>query len=724
METVGATLSILVGGLILAAGQSAAAAPHFARDVVPVLTKAGCNAGACHGSFQGRGGFRLSLLGFDPAADYEAIFQTGRGRRVSLASPESSLILQKGTGAIPHGGGRRIEPESESYKILQEYLSLGGSSPTDWKLHVQNLSAVPKSATLAAGELLVVKSQARWSDGTGADVTEWALYDSRDPLVAEISGMGEIKAVGPGKTTVMVRYAGQVAAVEVTIPYGPPPDLSRFSPVNYIDMLVAAEWKRLGVAPAAGTTDSEFLRRVYLDLIGTLPSPDETRRFLASSDPEKRNKLIDELLERPEYVEYWSLKWGDLLRGHRRYLGERGLGSFSSWVRKSLRENKPLDEFTRELLTAQGNLYTAGPVAYYFVDSTPEELAETTAQVFLGVRMQCAHCHHHPLEVWSQDDYYGLAAFFTRVEAKNSGDNGRFGGLKSIRPLAAPLPNRGARPEVLPRVLGEVLAPGAPAVPEPDVRKRLADWIASPENPYFARNFANRYWSYLVGRGIVEPVDDLRATNPPSNAALLDALAKDFVDHKFDVKHLLRTICRSKTYQLAAERAPLRDRNGSLFTHRTLQRLSAEVLLDGVNQVCETSESFAGLPAGTRAISLPDPVTVSYFLATFGKPLRTTPCECGRMAGPDLSQALHLANGNVLQGKLANGQGRIARLLKEGKSDSNIAEELYLATFSRLPSEQERQVIEETLREVSARQEAWEDILWSLLNASEFVFQH
>jgi hypothetical protein len=699
--------------------------------VVPVLTKAGCNAGACHGSLQGRGGFRLSLLGFDPAADYEAIFKGARGRRVSLASPESSLLMQKALGNVPHGGGRRIELDSESHKILHEYLSLGAASPTDWKLQVQSLAAQPKSALLQPGARGVIQSKARWSDDSEMTVSPRALYDSSDPLVAEVSGNGEIKAVSPGKTTVMIRFAGQVAAVEVTVPYGPQPDLSQFKLVNYIDELVAAEWKRLGVTPAVVTSDSEFVRRVYLDLIGTLPRPEEVRKFLASSDPEKRNKLIDELLERPEYVEFWALKWGDLLRGHKRYLGERGLGSFTSWVRKSLRENKPLDEFTREILTSQGNLYTTGPVAYYFVDSTPEELAETTAQVFLGVRMQCARCHHHPLEVWSQDDYYGLAAFFTRVEAKNSGDNGRFGGLKSIRALSAPLRERGLRPEVQPKMLGETVvvansaigAAGSPAS-EPDVRKRLADWIASPQNPYFARNFANRYWSYLIGHGIVEPIDDLRATNPPSNAALLDALAKDFADHKFDVKHLLRTICRSRVYQLAAERAPARDRSGSLFTHRSLKRLSAEVLLDGVNQVCETSESFAGLPEGTRAISLPDPTTVSYFLMTFGKPLRTTACECGRMAGPDLSQALHLANSTALQGKLSSDKGHIARLIQENKTDIEIAGELYLAAFARLPSELERKVIAETLREVPVRQEAWEDILWSLLNSSEFVFQH
>lgn len=703
----------------------------FIKDVVPVLTKAGCSAGACHGSLQGRGGFRLSLLGFDPAADFEAIFKGARGRRVFLASPESSLLMRKAIGAVPHGGGKRIETDSMSYRVLDAYLSDGAPVPKDWQLHVQSLTANPKSATLKPGGSATIFSVAKWSDGSEQPISALALYDSSDPFVAVVSSSGEITAKNSGKTTVMVRFAGQVAVVEITVPYGAQSNLSQFKPVNYIDDLVAEEWKRLGVAPSAVAGDNEFIRRVYLDLIGTFPQPQEVTTFLASDNPDKRNKLIDDLLERPEYVDFWALKWGDLLRGHRRYLGERGLGSFTSWVRKSLRENKPLDEFSRELLTSQGNLYTHGSVGFYFVDSTPEELAETTAQVFLGIRMQCARCHHHPLEVWSQDDYYGLAAFFTRFEAKDSGDKGRFGGLKSIRALPLPARERGSRPAVQPRLLGEAAASaattssvsGAGAV-ESDVRTRLADWIVSPQNPYFARNFANRYWSYLVGRGIVEPIDDLRATNPPSNAALLDALVKDFTDHKFNVKHLLRTICRSRVYQLAAERSPIRDRDGSLFTHRSLKRLSAEVLLDGVNQVCETNESFAGLPEGTRAISLPDPTVASYFLTTFGKPVRTTACECGRMAEPDLSQALHLANGSALQGKLSSDKGRIARLIKEGKSNKEMADELYLATLARLPCESERIVIEETLREIPSRQEAWEDVLWTLLNSSEFVFQH
>ncbi len=697
-------------------------AVDFARDVVPALTKAGCSAGACHGSLQGRGGFRLSLLGYDPAADYDAIFKSARGRRVSLARPESSLLLRKAGGLMPHGGGRRIEPDSQVWQQLVEYLSQGASPPQTPPIAVTKLTISQPTLLLTVGQSVGVESQATWSDGQVRNVTALALYDSKEPLVAEVSSTGAIQATGPGKTIVTIRYSGQVAAVEVTVPYGPPPDLATFQPVNYIDELVAAEWKRVGAGPAPLAADSEFLRRVYLDLIGTLPRPDEVRAFLASALPDKRSKVIDDLLERPEYTDYWALKWGDLLRSHRRNLGERGLGSFSSWLKRSIRENKPLDQFTRELITSQGNLYSHGPVAYYFVDATPEDLAETTAQVFLGVRMQCARCHHHPLEVWSQDDYYGLAAFFTRLESKNSADNGRFGGLKSIRAMPAPVAGRGTRPDAVPRVLGGPLLSGASS--SEDVRIQLADWMVATDNPYFARNFANRYWSYMVGRGIVEPVDDVRATNPPTNAALLDVLAKDFANHHYDVKHLLRTICRSRVYQLAAEVTPSRDQDGAFFTHRVPERLSAEVLLDAVNHVCESTESFAGLPEGTRAISLPDSTYVSYFLTAFGKPQRTTACECGRMSGPDLSQALHLANSTALQGKITFAQGRLARLLKESKTNSEIAEELYLAVFARQPTAAEVGVIEESLKETPSRQEAWEDVLWSLLNASEFVFQH
>jgi hypothetical protein len=477
----------------------------------------------------------------------------------------------------------------------------------------------------------------------------------------------------------------------------------------------------VGVRPAPRASDAEFLRRVHLDLIGTLPTPEEVRAFLGSPDEQKRSRVIDQLLERPEYVDYWSLKWGDLLRVHRRYVGEKGLGSFWGWVRQAVRENRSLDEMVREVLTAQGNLYTSGPVAYFFVDEKPEELAETTSQVFLGVRLQCTRCHHHPQEVWSQDDYYGLAAFFTRLETKENGDGGRFGGSRSIRPVEKVTKSRRPKFDVAPRLFDQGEVPLAGVV---DVRQKLAQWITAQENPYFARNFANRYWAYLVGRGLVEPIDDLRATNPPSNPALLDALAKDFTNHRFDVKHLLRTIANSSVYQLASEVSPARDADGSLFTHRRPQRLPAEVLLDAVNQAAGTVEKFAGVPNGTRAIQLPDPAIPSYFLTTFGRPLRNNPCECARGGMPDLSQALHLANGTALHQKVIDTKGRVAELLKKQVSDDERVDELYLATLSRPATDEELSIVRQILTEAPSREEGYQDLLWTLLNSSEFVFNH
>ncbi|HVX63443.1 MAG TPA: DUF1553 domain-containing protein, partial [Pirellulales bacterium] len=434
---------------------------------------------------------------------------------------------------------------------------------------------------------------------------------------------------------------------------------------------------------------------------------------------DKRSRLIDDLLERPEYVDFWALKWGDLLRAHRRYLGDKGLASFNNWLRRSIRENRPLDWMVRELLTAQGNLFSHGPVAYFFIDKTAEELAETTAQVFLGVRLQCARCHHHPFEAWGQDDYYGLAAFFTRLETRDSGDKGRFGGMQAVR--AAPNELRKLTVAAQPRLFGES-EPASDATG--DVRQTLANWIASRENPFFARNFANRYWAYMTGRGLVEPIDDQRATNPPSNPALLDALARDFSDHGFDVKHLLRTICNSRVYQLSVELAPQRDVDGELFTHRVPRRLTAEVLLDAVNSVCGTSEKFAGMPAGTRAIALPDPNIPSDFLQTFGRPQRNSACECARDASPDLLQALHLLNNAAVNGKLSHAEGRLARLIATKASDREIADDLYLAAYSRLPSETERQTLAELLAQAPSREEGWQDVLWTLINSSEFAFNH
>ncbi|HEX5103677.1 MAG TPA: DUF1549 and DUF1553 domain-containing protein [Pirellulaceae bacterium] len=691
----------------------------FRRDVIPALTKAGCNAGACHGSFQGRGGFRLSLLGFDPEADYETIAVDSRGRRVLPTSPASSLLLLKATGAVPHGGGVRLTADQPAYAILHDYIAAGLPAPSADEPRIAGLDVSPLDAVLQPGESTHLQVTARWSDGSTRDVTEWALFDARDATATEVTREGQLTSLRPGKASASVRYLGQVASVAITTPFGPPPPIE-FMPANYIDELVLVEWQRMGVRPTALCSDGEFLRRAHLDLIGTLPTADEVRTFLASTDPDKRKKLIDALLERPEYGDYWSLKWGDLLRVHRRYVGEKGLGSFGGWLRQSIRENKPLDQLAKELLTAQGNLFSNGPVAYFLVDTKPEELAETTAQLFLGVRLQCARCHHHPMEVWGQDDYYGLAAFFTRLEVRENGDKGRFGGMHIVRPVAKAMKDlQVASP---PRLFGQT-TPLDPAA-TPDVRQQLAEWLTAKDNPFFARNFANRYWAYLLGRGLVQPIDDMRATNPASNPALLDALSKDFAEHGYDAKHLLRTIANSRVYQLATDLAPEIDKDGALFTHHVPRRMPAEVLLDAINQVTGHVETFPGQPPGTRAISLPDPAVDSDFLTMFGRPLRNNPCECARESSPDLLQALHLINNQELQSKIAGDKGRLAGLIAGQKTDDQMIEELYLSTYARLPTAGESAAIRELAADVTSRKEMFEDLLWTLLNSPEFTFNH
>ena len=694
----------------------------FVRDVAPALTKAGCNAGACHGSFQGRGGFRLSLLGFDPEFDHEVLSKASRSRRVVPTAPESSLLLRKPSGEVPHGGGRRITRDSEVFAILRDWQLAGMPGASNAELTAIKLTAQPSELVLMPSQSQTIAVQATFADGETRDVTAWALFDARESHIAEINRTGRVTALRAGKTAVMVRYLGQVATVSIAVPFSAEPVVIEFQPVNFVDELVLAEWQRMRVSPAPLAGDEEFLRRVMLDLIGTLPTPDEVRAFTADKSTDKRAKLIDSLLARPEYVDYWGMRWGDLLRSHRRYLGDKGLASFTGWLRQSLRDNKPLDVMTRELLTAQGNLYANGAVGYFFIDEKVEDLAETTAQIFLGVRMQCTRCHHHPQEVWSQDDYWGLAAFFTRLESKDSGAYGsRFGGPRSLRVAAKPNPSRPLAIVVAPKAFHESLPTTDPAA---DPRVWLAEWMTRADNPYFARNMANRYWAALFGRGLVDPVDDLRATNPAAMPAVLDRLARELSDHKFDAKHLLRTICNSRVYQLAGELQPSRDPDGQLCTHRVPRRLTAEVLLDAVSQVTGVPEAFDGQPLGTRAIALADPSFPSNFLMTFGRPLRNNACDCARGGNPDLSQALHLVNSTTLHQKIIGDGGRLATLLKANKPETEILEDLYLATLSRRPRADELAAIDELLREAPSRPEGLQDLLWTLLNSSEFVFNH
>ena len=704
----------------LASGAEAARV-EFVRDVIPVLTKVGCNAGACHGSFQGRGGFKLSLLGFDPAADYQAIVHDARGRRIFPSAPDESLMLRKPTQRVPHGGGLRLTAETPAYRVLREWI-VQGMPPAAAELHVTRLEVMPSELVMQPGQQQSLAVRATWSDGQQREVTDWAQYEVKEESIATASPAGDIAAVSAGRMAVTVRYMGVVVAVPVTVPFGGASDTANFAPQGFVDELIAAEWKKLALSPVVLASNEEFIRRVYLDLIGTLPAPDEVRAFLTDASGNKRTKLIDALLARPEYVDYWALKWSDLLRAHRRSLGEKGMASFTAWLKERLRGNAPIDQITRELITAEGNLYTSGPVAFYFVDKTPEELAETTAQIFCGIRLTCARCHHHPFEVWGQEDYYSLASFFTGVSRKDNREQGMFGGAQGIKlAAAAPMKHPRSGAELKPRAFGWQPAAEAGGA---DVRRPLAEWLTGPDNPRFARTVVNRYWGYLLGRGLVHPIDDLSTTNPPVFPSVLDALTADFVAHKYDLKQLLRTIANSGVYQRASDIDPAIDAEGKYFTRRIPFRLPAEVLLDAVNQAAGTKEGFANLPEGMRAITLPDSNVDSYFLTTFGRPRRTSTCECDRMNRLDLSQVLHLANGEAIHGKVTAAGGRVAKLLEGKATDAAVIEELYLATLSRMPSAGERETASKFLASVPSRKEAAEDLLWTLLNCSEFVMNH
>ena len=695
---------------------------EFVRDVQPALTKAGCNSGSCHGAFSGRGGFRLSLWGFNPEADYDSLTTEAQGRRISPAAPAESLLLAKPTMAAPHEGGLRLEVGSESYEILRQWIAQRTPQPKPSDPQLVRLDVTPADATLQPGGTVDIALSAHWSDGKVQDVTRWALYDITSEKVAKVSPLGKVTAVEPGRASITIRFYGHVAAVAVTVPYAKPAAPEGFVEVNYIDRAMRGQWEAVGLQPAPLSDDGEFVRRVYLDLIGTLPTVEEVRGFLDSTDPQKRSKLIDVLLDRPEYADYWAIKWGDLLRVHRRALGAKGVRSFSDWFLGALRQNRPFDEMVREIVTARGNLYTSGPVAFYFINATPHELAETTAQVFLGIRMQCARCHHHPFEIWSQDDYYGLAACFAQVQRKDTKDSGRYGGAQSIR-LAedANLPHPTTAKPVAPRVLGQepmLLKPGQ------DAREDLARWMTAADNAYFAKNIVNRYWGYLLGRGLVEPIDDLRASNPAAHPALFEELTQDFVAHKFDLKHLLRTIANSATYQRATEITPTRDSDGIFFTHRTPRKMPAEVMLDAINQVTKGSDAFESFPTGTRAMWLPDPAVESYFLDVFGRPARVSNCECERPRRADLRQVLHLLNGDALQQKITRPEGRVAKLETSGATEEVLIEEIYLAALSRRPLAEELSAAKQIIASAPSRREGCEDLMWAVLNLAEFSVNH
>jgi hypothetical protein len=702
----------------------------FVEQIHPVIYKAGCMMGACHAAQYGQGGFKLSVFGFDPAADRYAIVRDSQGRRINPVEIEKSLFLRKPLMEIPHGGGRRLEKGFGDYDLLAAWLKCGAPGPTGKEREVVRLQVTPNQRNGEPGLTQQLRVDATYSDGEVRDVTAWAKYDSLDEALVEVSPSGMTRVIGRGQAPVMVRFEGQADICTYVIPYGAPATLAGWMNNNFIDELAAAKFRELGIEPSGICDDATFLRRIFLDVTGTLPDIDEIHEFDASTDPHKRQAWIDRLLgfaEHPKkllynerYASFWTLKWSDLLQNRSNDLQETGMWAFHNWIKESFRKNERFDQFVAKLVQGKGSSFSSGPANYFIVNNSYKEMAESTSQLFLGVRLTCAQCHHHPFEKYGQDDYYAFGAFFARIRIKGSQEFGLFGGERVVVAASSgevSQPRTGKRMEPKP-------LDGEPATHPLDRRIALAEWMTSPQNAQFTRSVANRYWSYLMGRGLVEPVDDMRATNPPSNVPLMNALAEHLAAVNFDLKQYLRTILSSRLYQLDSQPTSQNVGDERFYSHFPVKRLSAEVLLDAIDDAAGTQTKFKELPLGARAIEIPDAEYPDYFLNTFAKPRRASVCECERSPDPNLAQALHTLNGDVLQSKIASGTGRIAKLLQAKKPHGEIVAELYLVTVSRPPTPDELANADRLLVESASPKECYEDLLWALLNTKAFLFVH
>ena len=695
---------------------------NFPNQIVPIFTKLGCNSGGCHGKASGQNGFRLSLLGFEPAYDYEALVKEARGRRLFPAAPDASLLLRKAVAAVPHGGGKRMDIDSHEYRLIRRWIAAGMpyGSPDDPT--VERITVEPTHRIMRRGAQQQLRVLAHYSDGSVEDVTRQAQYQSNAEEVAQVGESGVVTALDQsGEAAIMARYQGHVAVFRATVPLGVPIPEYDFPANNFIDRYTLKKWRELGIVPSALCSDEEFIRRVTIDICGTLPTPEEVRRFVADRDPKKREKLVDRLLERPEYADYFALKWADILRVVRGRDQENRYGTyaFHRWIRDQIRRDVPYDQFVLGILAAQGDMRTHPPVAWYRQVRTVEQAVDDTAQVFLGLRIQCARCHHHPFEKWSQDDYYGFAAFFARVARKP-------GRIRQEEVIYVNPSGTVRHPKT-----GKVMKPKGLDGPELDVppdedpRVYLVQWLRDPDNPFFARAVCNRYWAHFFGKGIVDPEDDMRVTNPPSNPELLEALARDFIEHGFSLKHLVRTICTSRTYQLSALPNEWNKHDTQNFARYYPKRLPAEVLHDAIAQVTNVSTRFNRMPVGTRAIQLPDEGASNYFLTVFGKPQRQSACECERVADANLAQSLHLLNSQEIQNKVSSNSSRAAQLAADkNRSDEDKVRELWLWCYSREPDAEELKTAVEYIKSKPNKRQAYEDLLWALINTKEFLFVH
>ena len=694
----------------------------FLYDTLAALSKNSCNAGACHGSPSGKGGFRLSLRAFDPKLDELTLIREDFGRRTNSLDPDNSLLLLKPLMKVAHGGGRQIRADDPAYAVIRDWIAEGCQMDTAEAARPVRIDVYPKSGRVlkkpAVQQQLSV--WAHYSDGSVRDVTPLAVYSSSDVEVADVDRNGLGEGQKRGEVAVVVRYLEFIESSFITFIE----DVEDFvwndpQVNNYIDDAVDQKLMQLKYLPSDLCTDEEFIRRVYLDVIGILPTLEEVTAFAADQDPNKRDKAVDQLLDRPEYSKFWALKWGDLLRLTSGQVTNEGVYKYYRWVERSFRENKPYDQFATELLTATGSTFSNPAANFYRTSKDMNDCVETISQVFLGARLQCAKCHNHPFERWTQDNYYGMAAFFNRVQRKNTKRaNEMFIFVSQSGEVTQPRTQQQMKPWV----------PGQGDIENPnefDRRLDFAKWLTEPDNPFFAKIEVNRIWSQVFGRGIVEPADDFRDTNPPSNALLLDQLAQDFVDIGYDRKKILATILKSRTYQTSYQPNDFNEDDTKYFSHYQPRLLSAEQLLDAICHVTQVAESFGGLPAGTKATHLPAPDLVNNeFLKIFGQPERQTVCACERTNESNLSMAIQFFNGPLIYGKLKDESNSFRKSMTDGKSNTEIITLLYNLALCRNPSDTELKASLEHIESKEDRVEALEDICWAILNTNEFLFQH
>ena len=713
----------------------------FVNHVLPVMAKAGCNSGACHGALAGKGGFKLSLRGYAPTMDFHTITKQARGRRIEPDDPGRSLVLAKPTGAIKHKGGTLIEEKSREYRVLADWIATGAKGPSPSDATLQKLEILPDRSMLQPGDTQQIVVQAHYSDGRVEDVTNWAKYTSANEAVAKIDESGQASVIGYGEGAVTAWYSSKIVIARITSPYASEVAPSVYESVpqrNFIDELVTKQLKRLNLPPSPPADDATFLRRIYLDTIGTLPTIEETESFLKDDDEDKRNKLIDTLLARDEFVDYWTYKWSDvlLLSGNR--LRPEPLKAYYQWIHGHVKANTPWDRFVRAIVTSQGSSVENGATNFFALHQDPENMSENVSQAFLGLSIACAKCHNHPLEKWTNDQYYGMANLFSRVRAKGWGGDFRSGdGKRTLH--------------VVPD--GELLQPltGKPQPPTPldgdpipfeatnDRRIHLAYWLTSPDNPYFARSITNRVWANFFGVGLVEEVDDMRLTNPASNEELLATASDYLIEQKFNLKSLMRMILQSATYQRSSQPLPANADEGRFYSRYYPRRLMAEVLLDAVSDVTKVPSEFNEIafpggdrkktdfyPKGTKALQLYDAAVSSYFLKTFGRNPRDITCECERSDEPSMIQVLHISNGDTINSKLQAKEGRVAQLLNEDLTPEQLVERVYLACLSRYPTDRERSQLAPFIKEASDKDKrvVVEDLFWSLLSSREFMFNH